>query len=145
MPSLFSRKSRTTSSTTVPLSPQINNERAQVQAPASPPKALPQRTVQKREDAWAQKEVLPEDVQELLHLCTQELKSKGEAIHCCSSRISRIAQTNLEIQLSIYLSSSCLSGRIRLNTCQPRELSLDDISKTSRAARPNREMPCFKR
>jgi hypothetical protein len=30
------------------------------------------------EDAWLRKEVEPEEVQELLRLCTHEIKSRGE-------------------------------------------------------------------
>ena len=31
------------------------------------------------EDAWARKDVGADEVQELLHMCTQELKSRGQA------------------------------------------------------------------
>jgi hypothetical protein len=32
----------------------------------------------KWEEAWSQKEVLPEEVQELVHVCTQEIKTRGK-------------------------------------------------------------------
>lgn len=30
------------------------------------------------QEAWTRKEVAPEEVQELIHECTQEMKSRGE-------------------------------------------------------------------
>jgi hypothetical protein len=29
------------------------------------------------EDAWSRKDVAPEEIQELIHVCTQEMKSRG--------------------------------------------------------------------
>lgn len=29
------------------------------------------------EEAWSRKEVAPEEIQELIHVCTQEMKSRG--------------------------------------------------------------------
>lgn len=29
------------------------------------------------EDAWSRKDVAPEEIQELVHVCTQEMKSRG--------------------------------------------------------------------
>jgi hypothetical protein len=43
---------------------------AQNAAPQAPPKP-------RWEDAWTRKTVEPEEIQELLHGCTVELKSKG--------------------------------------------------------------------
>lgn len=32
-------------------------------------------------DAWTRKEVAADEVQELLHVCTQEMKSRGDGLH----------------------------------------------------------------
>ena len=39
-------------------------------APVAPPKP-------RWEDAWSRKDVAPEEIQELIHVCTQEMKSRG--------------------------------------------------------------------
>lgn len=56
---------------------QSPNPNVPKQTPTSPPIAPSQRDIPKREDGWMKKEVTPEDVQELLHLCTQALKQRG--------------------------------------------------------------------
>lgn len=38
--------------------------------PEAPPKP-------RWEDAWSRKDVAPEEIQELIHICTQEMKSRG--------------------------------------------------------------------
>lgn len=46
-------------------------------------RALPQSPTAQRptwQDAWLRTEVAPEEVQELLHVCTQEMKSRGEPV-----------------------------------------------------------------
>jgi hypothetical protein len=39
-------------------------------APVAPPKP-------RWEESWSRKEVAPEEIQELVHVCTQEIKSRG--------------------------------------------------------------------
>jgi hypothetical protein len=39
----------------------------------------------KWEEAWSRKEVEPEEVQELIHVCTQEMKSRGMILHADGS------------------------------------------------------------
>jgi len=38
--------------------------------PAAPPKP-------RWEESWTRKDVAPEEIQELIHVCTQEMKSRG--------------------------------------------------------------------
>jgi hypothetical protein len=45
-------------------------KQADLDAAAAPPKP-------KWEEAWARTEVQPEEIQLLVHVCTQEMKSKG--------------------------------------------------------------------
>jgi hypothetical protein len=40
------------------------------QQPAAPPKP-------RWEESWSRKEVAPAEIQELIHVCTQEMKSRG--------------------------------------------------------------------
>lgn len=42
--------------------------------PAAPPKP-------RWEESWTRKEVAPDEIQDLIHMCTQELKSRG-ACNC---------------------------------------------------------------
>lgn len=44
--------------------------------PAAPPKP-------RWEESWTRKEVAPDEIQELVHVCTQEMKSRGK----CTLRI----------------------------------------------------------
>jgi hypothetical protein len=37
------------------------------------------------EESWSRKEVAPEDIQELIHVCTQEMKSRGTQSPCANS------------------------------------------------------------
>jgi hypothetical protein len=32
------------------------------------------------EDSWSRKQVAPEEIQELIHVCTQEMKSRGACL-----------------------------------------------------------------
>lgn len=41
--------------------------------PVAPPKP-------RWEESWTRKEVAPEEIQELVHVCTQEMKSRGKSI-----------------------------------------------------------------
>ena len=43
------------------------------------------------EDAWSRKEVAPEEIQELVHVCTQEMKSRGR----CKPALTIAVVTNL--------------------------------------------------
>lgn len=40
----------------------------------SPPAAQPK---PRWEDAWSRKDVAPDEIRELIHVCTQEMKSRG--------------------------------------------------------------------
>jgi hypothetical protein len=53
------------------------------------------------EEAWSRKEVTPEEVQELIHECSQEMKSRGEHATLYNSR----AETKLKLQL--WICPSC--------------------------------------
>jgi len=92
MPS-FIRKfsSKTTPTIATPPAAQAQSYSVPTAGPAPPPQAAPPpvKRPQKREDAWARKELLPEDVQDLLHICTQELKSR------CKFMPSRPTHTQL--------------------------------------------------
>jgi hypothetical protein len=37
------------------------------------------------EESWSRKDVAPEEIQELIHVCTQEMKSRGMHIYMESS------------------------------------------------------------
>jgi hypothetical protein len=39
------------------------------------------------EEAWSRKDVAPEEIQELVHVCTQEMKSRGKRSVGASSKI----------------------------------------------------------
>lgn len=52
--------------------------------PVAPPKP-------RWEDAWSRKDVAPEEIQELIYVCTQEMKSRGAS---CPSHIATAAIAN---------------------------------------------------
>lgn len=81
---------------TAPNQSSIQNVRKQT--PTSPPVALPQKETQRHEDGWIKKEVAPEDVQELLHLCTLALKQRGIVVPYQEWSIMR---TQLTVRLGL--------------------------------------------
>jgi hypothetical protein len=45
------------------------------------------------EESWSRKEVAPEEIQELIHVCTQEMKSRGtQALYDAFRRVAANAQ-----------------------------------------------------
>lgn len=60
----------------------------------------------KWDDAWTRKEVEPEEVQELLRFCTQELKSRGMSRHrndILHAKSKRFLTLNLALDLPFLL------------------------------------------
>ncbi len=102
------------------------------------------------DDAWTRKTIEPDEVQQLIRFCTEELKARGMTSKLLLRRPTTLGgsrpprpvpqlQANGTLQLSIFRSSSSPSARPR--TRAPSGPSCDTFSTAKMAASSSAERP----